>query len=142
MDYKATLHLPKTSFPMKADLRQREPQMLADWEQQGLYRQLTDTGTGRPLYVLHDGPPYANGHIHMGHAVNKILKDFVVKSRTMIGNNSPYIPGWDCHGLPIELAVDKELGKKAEAKKSFQRLIDEFDGTLEADQARERLKEL
>jgi isoleucyl-tRNA synthetase len=111
MDYKATLHLPKTAFPMKGDLRRREPQLLAEWEEQDLYGQLTRAGAGRPLYVLHDGPPYANGHIHMGHAVNKILKDFVVKSRTMAGHHSPYVPGWDCHGLPIEHQVDKKLGK-------------------------------
>ncbi|HSH69300.1 MAG TPA: isoleucine--tRNA ligase [Deferrisomatales bacterium] len=111
MDYKATLHLPNTAFPMKGDLRQREPQLLAEWAEQDLYGQLARAGADRPLYVLHDGPPYANGHIHIGHAVNKILKDFVVKSRTMAGFHSPYVPGWDCHGLPIEHQVDKKLGK-------------------------------
>ncbi|MHB8764266.1 MAG: isoleucine--tRNA ligase [Deferrisomatales bacterium] len=112
MDYKTTLNLPATAFPMKADLTRREPELLARWEAEGLYRQILEQGSGRPRFVLHDGPPYANGHIHMGHAVNKILKDLVVKSRTMAGFDSPYVPGWDCHGLPIEHQVDKELGSR------------------------------
>src|SRR5205085_12512073 len=112
MDYKATLNLPKTDFPMKANLPQREPEMLAWWEQQKLYEQIQEAGQGRPRYVLHDGPPYANARIHIGHALNKILKDIVVKSKTMAGFDAPYIPGWDCHGLPIEHAVDKKLGSK------------------------------
>src|SRR6186713_1200217 len=113
MDYKATLNLPRTDFPMKANLPQREPELLAWWEEQRLYQRLQDGGQGRPLYVLHDGPPYANGRIHIGHALNKILKDFIVKSRTMAGFDAPYVPGWDCHGLPIELSVEKELGPAA-----------------------------
>ncbi|MBX3305949.1 MAG: isoleucine--tRNA ligase [Nitrospira sp.] len=112
MDYKATLNLPKTDFPMKANLPQREPEMLAWWEQQKLYDQIQAMGQGRPRYVLHDGPPYANGRIHIGHALNKVLKDIIVKSKTMSGFQSPYIPGWDCHGLPIEHQVMKELGEK------------------------------
>jgi len=112
MDYKATLNLPRTEFPMKANLPQREPDMLAWWEQQKLYEQIQEAGTGRPRYVLHDGPPYANGRIHIGHALNKILKDIVVKSKTMAGFHAPYLPGWDCHGLPIEHQVMKELGDK------------------------------
>ena len=112
MDYKATLNLPKTDFPMKANLPQREPEMLAWWEQEKLYEQIQEAGKGRPRYVLHDGPPYANGRIHIGHALNKILKDIIVKSKTMAGFQAPYVPGWDCHGLPIEHQVMKELGDK------------------------------
>lgn len=112
MDYKSTLNLPKTDFPMKANLPQREPEMLAWWEQQKLYEQIQAMGHGRPRYVLHDGPPYANGRIHIGHALNKILKDIIVKSKTMAGFHAPYVPGWDCHGLPIEHQVMKELGEK------------------------------
>ena len=110
MDYKATLHLPRTDFPMRASLPQREPELLRRWEAQDLYAQLRARGRGRPRFILHDGPPYANGHIHMGTALNKVLKDIVVKSRTMLGHDAPYVPGWDCHGLPIEHQVDKELG--------------------------------
>lgn len=112
MDYKATLNLPRTDFPMKANLPQREPEMLAWWQQERLYERLQETGKTRPLYVLHDGPPYANGRIHIGHALNKILKDIIVKSKTMAGFHVPYVPGWDCHGLPIEHQVLKELGEK------------------------------
>lgn len=105
--YKHTIKLPKTDFPMKAGLAQREPEMLAKWESEGLYRKIQEAGKDRPLYVLHDGPPFANGDVHMGTALNKILKDFVVKSRTMAGFRAPFIPGWDCHGLPIEFRVVK-----------------------------------
>jgi len=110
MDYKTTLNLPKTSFPMKANLPVREPEMLARWEAMDIYGTLRAAAADRPLWILHDGPPYANGHIHMGTALNKILKDVVVKSRGMLGSNAVYVPGWDCHGLPIEHQVDKELG--------------------------------
>jgi isoleucyl-tRNA synthetase len=112
MDYKATLNLPKTDFPMKANLPQREPELLASWEREGLYEQIQEAGKGRPRYILHDGPPYANGRIHIGHALNKILKDIIIKSKTMAGYQVPYVPGWDCHGLPIEHQVLKELGDK------------------------------
>ncbi len=112
MDYKATLNLPKTDFPMKANLPQREPELLAWWEQERLYERIQEAGKNRPLYVLHDGPPYANGRIHIGHALNKILKDIIIKSKTMAGFRVPYVPGWDCHGLPIEHQVMKELGDK------------------------------
>jgi isoleucyl-tRNA synthetase len=112
MDYKATLNLPKTDFPMKANLAQREPELLAFWERERLYERIQEQGQGRPLYILHDGPPYANGRIHIGHALNKILKDIIVKSKTMAGYHVPYVPGWDCHGLPIEHQVLKELGEK------------------------------
>ena len=115
MDYKETLNLPQTEFPMRANLSQREPAMLARWEETRLYRRMVENRTGRPTFVLHDGPPYANGHIHIGHALNKILKDVIVKYRTMAGSLSLYIPGWDCHGLPIEHQVDKELRKKKDA---------------------------
>jgi isoleucyl-tRNA synthetase len=115
MDYKATLNLPKTDFPMKANLPQREPELLASWEKERLYEQIQEAGKGRERYVLHDGPPYANGRIHIGHALNKILKDIIVKSKTMAGYQVPYVPGWDCHGLPIEHQVLKELGDKKKA---------------------------
>jgi isoleucyl-tRNA synthetase len=109
MDYKATLNLPRTSFPMKADLPHREPQMLKRWDELDLYGKIRTQSLGRPRFVLHDGPPYANGHLHLGHALNKILKDIIIKSRQMMGHDCPYVPGWDCHGLPIEHQVDKEL---------------------------------
>ncbi|MBL8245796.1 MAG: class I tRNA ligase family protein, partial [Rhodanobacteraceae bacterium] len=96
---------------MKADLANREPGMLAAWESEGRYEALQQATAGRPAFVLHDGPPYANGDIHIGHAVNKILKDVVVKSRLLAGFRAPYVPGWDCHGLPIEVAVEKKVGK-------------------------------
>ncbi len=110
-DYKDTLNLPQTAFPMRANLAQREPQMLADWQARDLYGQIRRVSAGREPFVLLDGPPYANGKIHLGHAVNKVLKDVVVKSRTLAGFDAPYVPGWDCHGLPIELQVEKKHGK-------------------------------
>ncbi len=112
MDYRATLNLPQTSFKMKANLSQKEPMVLKQWEKAGLYQQIQDYTVDRPLFVLHDGPPYANGNIHLGTAFNKILKDVILRSKRMSGFNAPYIPGWDCHGLPIEHNVDKELGEK------------------------------
>ena len=108
MNYKDTLHLPKTDFPMKADLVTREPERLKIWEAQGLYQSIQEARKGAPLFVLHDGPPFANGDVHMGTALNKVLKDLIVKSKTMAGFCSPYVPGWDCHGLPIEFKVVKE----------------------------------
>jgi len=110
-DYKDTLNLPKTAFPMKGNLPVREPDILARWESMGLYSRLREAGAGRPRFILHDGPPYANGDIHIGHAVNKVLKDIIVKSKTLSGFDAPYVPGWDCHGLPIELNVEKKVGK-------------------------------
>ncbi len=109
-DYKNTINLPQTDFPMRGDLAKREPETLARWQEQNLYQQIRQARAGQPQFILHDGPPYANGDIHIGHAVNKILKDFIVKSQTLNGYDAPYVPGWDCHGLPIELAVEKELG--------------------------------
>ncbi len=111
MDYKNTLNLPKTDFPMRADLARREPERLAKWQALNLYQKLREHAKGRPKFILHDGPPYANGAIHLGHAVNKVLKDFIVKSKTLSGFDAPFVPGWDCHGLPIELQVEKKLGK-------------------------------
>jgi isoleucyl-tRNA synthetase len=111
-ELKATLTLPQTAFPMKANLPQNEPLRLARWAELGLYAELRKAGAGRPAYLLHDGPPYANGPIHLGHALNKGLKDFVVKSKTMAGFDAPYVPGYDCHGLPIEIKVDEQLGRK------------------------------
>ncbi|WP_089724173.1 isoleucine--tRNA ligase [Candidatus Thiosymbion oneisti] len=110
-DYKDTLNLPKTAFPMKANLAQREPAILARWEAMDLYGRIRQAAAGRDRFILHDGPPYANGEIHIGHAVNKVLKDIIVKSRTLDGLDAPYIPGWDCHGLPIELEVEKKQGR-------------------------------
>ena len=110
-DYKHTLNLPDTPFPMRGNLPQREPDTLALWQEKNLYARIREACAGRPKFVLHDGPPYANGDIHIGHAVNKVLKDIIVKSKTLAGFDAPYVPGWDCHGLPIELQVEKKLGK-------------------------------
>jgi isoleucyl-tRNA synthetase len=112
MDYKQTLNLPKTEFPMKASLVKKEPEILKKWEAMDLYKLVRRSSKGRKRYMLHDGPPYANGHIHMGTAFNKILKDMIVKSKQMAGFDAPYVPGWDCHGLPIEHKVDMELGSR------------------------------
>jgi isoleucyl-tRNA synthetase len=110
-DYKKTLNLPDTPFPMKGDLAKREPGWVAAWQQNKLYQRIREASKGRPRFILHDGPPYANGDIHIGHAVNKILKDMVVKSKTMAGFDAPYVPGWDCHGMPIEIQIEKTHGK-------------------------------
>ncbi len=109
-DYKKTLNLPHTDFAMKAKLTEMEPAMLRKWEDAGLYGKIIASRRGRRTFVLHDGPPYANGHIHLGTAMNKILKDFIVKSKTMKGYLAPYVPGWDCHGLPIEALAQEALG--------------------------------
>lgn len=110
-EYKDTLNLPNTSFPMKASLATREPVMLAEWQAQGIYEKIRKARVGNKRFVLHDGPPYANGHLHCGHALNKILKDIIIKSKTFSGYDAPFVPGWDCHGLPIELNVEKKVGK-------------------------------
>ena len=112
IDYRSTLNLPDTPFPMRGDLPKREPGWVKDWEDKGLYKRLREARAGAPKFVLHDGPPYANGQIHMGHAVNKILKDMIVKARQLKGMDAAYIPGWDCHGLPIENAIEKKFGRK------------------------------
>ena len=134
LDLKATINLPKTAFPMKANLPQNEPKMLARWEQTRMYERIREARKGSPTYILHDGPPYTSGPIHLGTALNKCLKDFIVKSKTMAGFDAPYVPGWDCHGLPIEIKVDKELGGKklqmrptdvrAECRKYAQKFLD------------------
>jgi len=111
MDYKKTLNLPNTDFPMKGNLAQREPERLKKWNEAELYQKIRQAFAGRPQFILHDGPPYANGEIHIGHAVNKVLKDIIIKSKTLSGFDAPYVPGWDCHGLPIELMVEKKIGK-------------------------------
>jgi len=110
-DYKHTLNLPSTAFPMKANLAQREPERLRKWQAMGLFERVREARAGRPTFILHDGPPYANGDLHVGHAVNKVLKDIIVKYKTLDGFDAPYVPGWDCHGLPIELNVEKKVGK-------------------------------
>ena len=118
-DWSETLFLPKTDFPMRAGLPDKEPQLLKRWEEIGLYKKLRETSKGRPKFVLHDGPPYANGHIHIGHALNKILKDLVVKSQQMLGHDSNYVPGWDCHGLPIEWKIEEQYRAKGKEKPNF-----------------------
>jgi len=127
-NYKETLNLPKTAFAMKANLANREPQMLKSWSEKTLYKKLRAARAGAEKYILHDGPPYANGDIHIGHAVNKILKDIIVKSKSLSGFDAPYVPGWDCHGLPIELMVEKKIGKvgqKVDAK-TFRKACREY----------------
>jgi isoleucyl-tRNA synthetase len=127
-DLKSTLNLPKTEFPMKAKLPEREPEQVAAWEKEGLYRRILETRAGKPLFVLHDGPPYPTGEIHLGTGLNKILKDMIVKSKSMAGYRAPYVPGWDCHGLPIETKVEKELGGKTSkvSAAEFRRMCREF----------------
>jgi isoleucyl-tRNA synthetase len=134
LELKSTINLPKTAFPMKANLPQNEPKILAKWEEERIYDRIRAARKGAPTYILHDGPPYTSGPIHMGTALNKCLKDFIVKSKTMAGYDAPYVPGWDCHGLPIEIKVDKELGGKklqmkpndvrAECRKYAQKFLD------------------
>ncbi len=111
VDYKATLNLPGTEFAMKANLAVREAKWLEEWYADNIYQQIRASRIGKKKYVLHDGPPYANGQIHLGHAVNKVLKDIIIKSRILDGFDAPYVPGWDCHGLPIELKVEEKVGK-------------------------------
>ncbi|HZQ62771.1 MAG TPA: isoleucine--tRNA ligase [Casimicrobiaceae bacterium] len=125
MDYKATLNLPDTPFPMRGDLAKREPGWVREWQQRKVYEAIRAASTGRPRFVLHDGPPYANADIHLGHAVNKILKDIVVKSKTMAGFDAPYVPGWDCHGMPIEVQIEKTHGKHIPVQET-QRLAREY----------------
>ena len=129
MDYKDTLNLPKTSFPMRANLPQNEPKLVEKWEKDHVYREMLEANEGKPKFILHDGPPYANGNIHIGHALNKVLKDIIVKYRAMTGHLAPYVPGWDCHGLPIELQVEKNVGrtkKLAMGKAEVRRLCREY----------------
>ncbi len=138
-DWKDTLNLPRTTFPMKANLAAAEPEAMKRWEATGLYAKIRQRRHGAKRFVLHDGPPYANGRIHLGTALNKILKDFIVKARTMSGFDAPYVPGWDCHGLPIELQVDRELGKAkqsmsvGEFRRECRRYADKFVGLMRDD---------
>jgi isoleucyl-tRNA synthetase len=139
LDLKTTLNLPQTSFPMKANLPQNEPKWLEKWEKENLYGKIRAARQSSPIFTMHDGPPYANGRIHLGTALNKILKDFIVKTRTMEGFNAPYLPGWDCHGLPIEINIDKELGPKkgrmttAEIRQACRRYAEKFVDIQRAD---------
>jgi isoleucyl-tRNA synthetase len=118
-DYKDTLFLPRTDFPMRAGLPRREPEWLERWQRLQIYHRLRETADGREPFVLHDGPPYANGHLHIGHALNKILKDFIVRSQQMMGRDCRYVPGWDCHGLPIEWKIEESYIKAGKAKPNF-----------------------
>ena len=115
-DYRETLFLPQTEFPMRAGLPKKEPEILARWESQDLYAQLREDAKGREKFILHDGPPYANGNLHLGHALNKILKDVVTRSHQMMGKDSNYVPGWDCHGLPIEWKIEEQYRAKGRNK--------------------------
>ena len=115
-DYKETLFLPNTNFPMRANLPEREKEWLDRWEKLNVYKKLRRDSKNRKDFVLHDGPPYANGNLHIGHALNKILKDFVVRSQQVLGNNSIYVPGWDCHGLPIEWKIEENYREKGKSK--------------------------
>src|SRR5688500_3604838 len=115
MDYKNTLNLPRTDFAMKADLVAREPQRLEKWEKENLYAKIQEGRKDAPRFVLHDGPPFANGDVHIGTALNKILKDIIIRYKTLQGFNAPYVPGWDCHGLPIEFKVSQEMRKAGDA---------------------------
>ncbi|HEV8036834.1 class I tRNA ligase family protein, partial [Yoonia sp.] len=115
-DYKQTLNLPRTDFPMRAGLPKREPEWLERWAQIGVYDRLREKAEGRKPFTLHDGPPYANGHLHIGHALNKILKDMVVRSQQMMGRDARYVPGWDCHGLPIEWKIEEQYRAKGRDK--------------------------
>ncbi|MEY4889079.1 MAG: hypothetical protein RIQ75_209, partial [Pseudomonadota bacterium] len=145
-DYRDTVFLPKTDFPMKAGLPQKEPGILAKWQEQDLYRALRDARKGREKFILHDGPPYANGDMHIGHALNHILKDMVVRTQSLLGKDAPYVPGWDCHGLPIEWKVEEEYRKKKRNKDEVP--VEEFRAECRAyaqnwvNRQREQLKRL
>ncbi len=141
-DYKDTLNLPQTDFPMRGNLAQREPQMLAEWNKIGLYQKIREVSQGRNKFILHDGPPYANGDIHIGHSVNKILKDIIVKSKNMSGFDAPYVPGWDCHGLPIEHKVETMIGKAGTKKtfKEFRQKCREYAGKQVAGQKKDFIR--
>ncbi len=138
-DYKSTLNLPDTPFPMRGDLAKREPVWVEQWQSGKLYERIRAAAAGRPKFILHDGPPYANGDIHMGHAINKVLKDIIVKSRTLAGFDAPYVPGWDCHGLPIEHQIEKAHGKGLEPN-AFRKLCREFAASQIARQKRDFIR--
>ncbi len=118
LDYKSTIFLPRTDFPMRAGLPKREPEILARWAEMDLFGKLREAAAGREKFILHDGPPYANGHLHMGHALNKILKDVVTRSQQMLGKDANYVPGWDCHGLPIEWKIEEGYRERGQDKDS------------------------
>ncbi|MEY3793019.1 MAG: Isoleucine--tRNA ligase, partial [Pseudomonadota bacterium] len=139
-NYRATLNMPDTPFPMRGDLPKREPAWAQSWTENGLYKKLRVARHGQPLFVLHDGPPYANGKLHIGHALNKVLKDMIVKSRQLAGFDAQYIPGWDCHGLPIENAIEKIHGRKL-SRDDMQAKSRAF-ATEQIDQQREDFKRL
>ncbi len=124
IDYSKSLYLPETAFPMRAGLPQKEPETVKRWQEMGLYKQLRASAAGRPKFALHDGPPYANGNIHIGHALNKILKDVIVRSFQMRGRDAAYVPGWDCHGLPIEWKIEEKYREKGKNKDEVE--INEF----------------
>ena len=126
--YKQTLNLPKTKFSMKANLTQKEPLILKEWDDQKLYEKIQENNKDKKTFVLHDGPPYANGNIHIGHAVNKCVKDIIIKSKQLSNFRAPFIPGWDCHGLPIELKVEKKVGKAGHkiSKEEFRKKCREY----------------
>jgi hypothetical protein len=139
-DYKTTLNLTDTPFPMRGDLARTEPGWVSDWQQRKVYEAIRAAAKGRPRFILHDGPPYANGDIHIGHAVNKILKDIIVKSKGLAGFDAPYVPGWDCHGMPIEVQIEKTYGKNLSAAET-QRLAARY-ATEQIDNQREQFKRL
>jgi len=126
MEYSSTLNLPKTEFSMKANLSQREPLFIKEWDENKIYKKLREKNKNKKKFILHDGPPYANGHIHLGHTLNKVLKDIIVKYNNMRGNDAPYVPGWDCHGLPIELQVQKSLQGKNYTKNELRKKCREY----------------
>ena len=138
MDYKDTLNLPHTNLPMKAGLASKEPELLKYWDSINLYQKLRDKKKGKDLYLLHDGPPYANGDIHLGHAVNKVLKDITIKFQSFMGKDAPYVPGWDCHGLPIELNVEKKFAKKKDKIASKQDFTDACRSYAETQVSKQR----
>ena len=142
MDYKESLLLPNTQFPMRGNLPQKEPERYALWEEKGVYEKMKTNREGKPSFTLHDGPPYANGHIHIGHALNKILKDIIVKYHYFDGKSVRYVPGWDCHGLPIEQKVEEKIGatKKKELPKSKIRELCREHATKFIDIQREEFK--
>ncbi len=143
MDYKDTLLMPKTEFPMRGNLPNREPERQEKWKELDIYQQVQNRTEGRPLFILHDGPPYANGDIHMGHALNKVLKDFIVRYKSMSGFHAPYVPGWDTHGLPIETALTKsgKVNRKEMSVAEFRKLCEEY-ALKQIDRQREQFMRL
>jgi isoleucyl-tRNA synthetase len=140
-DYSSTLFLPQTDFPMRAGLPQKEPELVRRWEEIGLYKKLRESAAGRPKFVLHDGPPYANGNIHIGHALNKVLKDVITRSFQMRGYDSNYVPGWDCHGLPIEWKIEEKYRAAGKNKDEVPALDRGADAGVPPARHRGRLRE-